>query len=137
MGKAIALEIRKRIISSHESGMSLRSLSEELGLSYSGVRQIWKRYRAKGAQGLAADYSKCGSAGPRFSPSIFRAACWLKRLNPSCGAPLIRARLKVRYPTKKIPSVRTLQNWFSQKNLQPRRVISPPTGKSTLGQRGS
>ena len=92
MGQALSLSVREQIVQLHESGKTLTSIASDLGLSYSGVRQIWKRYQVHGLGGLGDSYSNCGQSGPRFSPLIVRAACWLKRLNPDCGAPLIHFR---------------------------------------------
>lgn len=133
MGQALNLSTRQEIIRLRESGQSFATISSDLGLSYSGVRLIWQRYRDHGLSGLGNSYSNCGKSGPRFSPLIVRAACWLKRLNPACGAPLIHCRLTQRYPDQRIPSIRTMQVWFKEQKLQPRRRHSPPRD-TPLGQ---
>ena len=133
MGQAIPLSDRHKIVDQHQGGQSLMSISVELGYSYSGVRLIWRRYRQHGKAGLANSYANCGGTGARFSTLIVRAACWLKRLNPECGAPIIRHRLRLRYPTESIPSIRTLQNWFRTRQLQPKKRSFPPR-EGSLGQ---
>ena len=130
MGQALSYATRLRIIELRQNGKPFTSIASELGVSYSGVRKIWSRYKAKGESGLSASYANCGPPPTRFDPLIHRAACWLKRLHPDWGGPFILQILSKRYEDRySLPHIRTLQRWLNQAGLivRKRRAVSEPT----------
>ncbi|MCH2044990.1 MAG: helix-turn-helix domain containing protein [Saprospiraceae bacterium] len=52
MGRVIELTIRKKIVDLRQSGKKLREIREELGVSYTGIRQICERFKKYGIEGL-------------------------------------------------------------------------------------
>lgn len=125
MGTALPLPLRLQIVQQKSNGKNLRAIARETQLSYTTVRRIWKRYRAKGTEGLAPDYDKCNSAGPRCAPVIQRASLWLRRVHPDWGAAFIRLQLQNRYGEQRIPVERTLQRWFKAAGLCRRKSRFP------------
>ena len=115
MGKAISMHLRELIVKDRESGKSLMQISQEQNLSYSTVRNLWKRYQQVGIKGLAPNYSNCGPKQVKTAYPIYRRVMWLKRRHPKWGAPYIRTLLQQRYPTMVLPSARTMQLWFRKK----------------------
>jgi hypothetical protein len=115
---ALPMMVRQQVIELRTKGSSLQSIAIEQQLSYSTLQRLWKRYKAAGTGGLAPDYNNCGpAAGPRCAPTVYRAAVWLKRCHLDWGAALIRVVLQDRYQDMKVPSERTLQQWFRTKQL--------------------
>ena len=98
MGGALALSVRQQIMEEKTRGKSLLRISEQYHLSYSTLRNLWKRYRAEGAQGLVPHYKRCGPSKPKSDALIYRAALWLKRQHEQWGAPLIRLILQEPMP---------------------------------------
>jgi transposase len=124
MGKATGLAYRERIIALQTEGYTLQAISQELGLTYSNVRDICHRYRREGLAGLSSHYARCGPPTRRCSPVVYRAALWLKRLHPRWGSPRLQAGLKSHYQDQ-TPSIRSLNRWFRQSNLiKPRSKIA-------------
>jgi hypothetical protein len=131
MGTATGLAYRERIIALRTAGYTLQAISQELGLTYSNVRDICHRYRRAGAVGLTNQYARCGPSTRRCSPVVYRAALWLKRLHPRWGSPRLQAGLKTHYQ-EQTPSIRSLNRWSRQSNLiKPRsKVATPSVGAS-------
>lgn len=121
MGQPLSMTLRLLLVEQHLQGQSLAQIARSHHLSYATVRTIWQRFEARGRQGLAPDYSRCGR--PRRDDRIYRAARYLKFLHRQWGAPLIRLKLEQRYGSA-IPSVRTLQRWFKRDGLTlPRKQL--------------
>ena len=125
MSSVIPVPVRRFIVERHLKGESLRSIANELCLSVSGVRKIWRRYRDHGDAGLIIGYGQSGRRGLRSDRLIYRCAVWLKRRHPGWGAVLIHLKLKERYPKREIPHPRTFQRWFRQLQLNYREVRKP------------
>src|SRR5437868_5043732 len=115
---ALPLAVRQQIIDLKSKGSTLQSIAQEQHLSYSTVRQVWKRYKAEGTKGLVPHYHKCGPLpGPKCAALIYRSALWLKRGHPDWGAALICLILQDRYEHMTVPSERSLQRWFKAQKL--------------------
>ena len=117
MPQPINPHIRAQLIDLYAQTHSYAAVSRQLGLSYLSVRRICQRYEREGKAGLLPRYSHCGPKQIKSDPLIHRAACWLKRLHPSWGAEFILLQLKERYPTRSLPTGRTLQIWFRSVGL--------------------
>jgi hypothetical protein len=52
MGRALAMHLRSQIIQERSKGKKLVDIAREKQLSYSTLRNIWKRYKAGGAKAL-------------------------------------------------------------------------------------
>src|SRR4051794_24157204 len=110
MGSALPMHIRFMIIEQYSQGnTTLLDIAKQQALSYSTVRNIWKRYKAAGSGGLIPHYNQGGPSKPKSEALIYRSALWLKRHHPLWGAALIRTLMQQRYIHLTIPSERTLQ----------------------------
>ena len=125
MGSALTMSMRQLVIEEKTKGKSLLVISEQYHLSYSTLRNLWKRYQVEGAQGLVPHYKSCGPSKPKSNALIYRAALWLKRQHEQWGAPLIRLILQERYPHILVPSARTLQRWFKAKGVYKAKNFFP------------
>src|ERR1700741_3695593 len=109
MPEIVKVPIREMIVKKHKEGRSLREIAQQLSISQSPERQIWRRYRDRGEEGLKPDYQRGGRRGPRTEKLIYRAAIYLKKRHPKWGAKLIKVTLKKKWPTAQVPHERTLQ----------------------------
>lgn len=130
MGRAIEMGMREQLIVLKQEGNSLLAISDKLGLSLNTVRKLSARLRQQG--NLQVHYQNCGAKQPRSDVGVVRAACWLKRLHPLWGAPLIHLKLSERYPKDKLVDIRTLQRWFRRRQLikPPQHLHLPCIGRS-------
>ena len=118
MPSALPVAVRQQIIDLKSKGSTLQSIAQQRELSYSTVRQVWKRYKAEGSKGLVPHYHKCGpSPGSKCTALVYRAALWLKRGHPHWGAALICLILQERYEQMSVPSERSVQRWFKAQKL--------------------
>ena len=117
MGRALALPLRSQIVEQKAKGKTLVAIALELHVSYATVCTIYRRFKAKGAEGLAAHYACCGASAARSDGFLRRASMWLRRLHRSWGAGFIRLLLQQRYVQHKVPTERTLQRWFKAAGL--------------------
>ncbi len=112
MPSAIAVPIRQQMVELHQQGKSYREIAEQLGQSRHSVRQICRRWHKGGKEALRPNYERCGHRGITFERLVWRSAIYLKRRHPDWGGGFIRVKLQQRWPTRSIPSKRTLQRWF-------------------------
>ena len=113
MPAAIAIEIRREILERHQGGDSLKTISQDLNMSYETVRKIWRHWRKYGK--LTANYEQAKKRGTRRYQAVYEAALEMKREHPKWGAQLIQLKLDETH--EDIPSVRTLQRWFRQAGI--------------------
>lgn len=134
MGTALAFTTRQRIIEGYENGASCRALAQEFNVAYHTVRVLCRRFDEQGIDALLPRYKNCGTPGIRNDALLYRAACYLKRLHPSWGAPFIHLQLELRYGHQRtLPGVRTMQRWFKARGLVPPRS-KPPKPKKQWAQ---
>jgi hypothetical protein len=112
MPRAHPIDLRQEIVTRHCQGESLPSIASDLGMSYSTVRSLWRRYRDEGTAGLSPQYHRCGKHGSDFSPVIAEAVLFLARDQPAWPAGYILAYLHDQFPCEPLPSLRTLQRWL-------------------------
>lgn len=129
MGQPVHYPIRERIILLKSQGHSVKAISAELNLSFWTTRQLLRRHRDRGDNGLGPNYSSCGAKDQLRSDAFFyRACCWLKRHHEDWGAPFIHLQLSQRYPQAKLPSARQMQRWFRKRGLSaPRQRKAEPS----------
>lgn len=125
MGKPLSPLVKHQIVSARLEGAPLEGIARSLGVSYGAVRGVWVRYSIEGAAGLAPRYGNNGRRGPGRDCLFFRAACWLKRLHPDWGAPMIRAVLEGRYGGRGLASARQMNRWFAKARLSRRGSRMP------------
>lgn len=125
MGVPLPVPIRQQIVAAHAKGKKLIDIADEQKLSYSTVRNIWKRYKQSGVEGLIAHYHRCGPQGTKSDAIIYRASLWLKRCHRDWGAAMIRIVLQERYAERLIPSERTMQRWFKSAGLHRQKSKLP------------
>jgi hypothetical protein len=125
MPRAVAQPIREEIVTRRQTGEPLTAIAQAMAMSYRTVRNLWRRYRERGAEGLAADYERCGVPGPRFPAALHTAALSLKQAHPRWGAGLVKIQLATQFPEQRLPSKRTLQAWFCAAGLQQARTRRP------------
>lgn len=101
---------RAEIVQRHEEGESLRSISEEMKLSYETVKGIWRHWKQYGH--LEPNYEGAKWHGTRKYEAVYTAALEMKRAHRRWGATLILLKLQESGQFKALPSVRTLQRWM-------------------------
>lgn len=125
MPQAIALPLREQIVALRQQGMPLTKIARQLELSYGAVRRCWQRFCREGSAGLSPHYARCGCQKRRYPRALQETALALKREHPRWGGGLIRVELAQQFPKVALPSVRSLQRWFTQAHLQPPRSQRP------------
>lgn len=126
MPRAVSAATRQDIIERHLRGQSLPQIAAELAIPFDTVRDLWRAFRDRGADGLVVGYHACGSATPAYPDPILRRACRLKREHPGWGAGRIRIELLESLDPDDIPSVRVLQRAFQRAGVnRPRRPRCP------------
>ena len=126
MPRPIPYELRREIVRRKQAGKSFSEIAEALDLSYWTVRQIWRRFRDEGEEGLQTRY-RSGPREIKFASEVYREAIQLKKEHPRWGAGLIRSLLLKRWPEEEVPSERTLQRWWEREGIhrRPKRTHSP------------
>jgi len=104
-------QIREAIVQRHQGGETLRSISEELKLSYETVKHLWQHWLKTGH--IEPSYERARVRGTRHYQAIYEQAIQLKRDHPRWGAQLIQVELQ-KAGIKALPSVRTIQRWFRE-----------------------
>lgn len=104
-------QIRETIVRRHQSGETLRSISEELKLSYETVKHLWQHWLKTGH--IEPNYERAKIRGTRQFQAIYGQVIQLKRDHPRWGAQLIQVELQKAGITA-LPSVRTIQRWFRE-----------------------
>ena len=111
MPSPIANPIREAIVQRHQKGESLRSISDELNLSYETVKNVWQHWSKTGR--IEPNYQQAKTRGTRQFQVRYEQAIQLKRDHPRWGAQLIQLELDS-LSEARLPSIRTLQRWFRE-----------------------
>ena len=104
-------QIREAIVRRHQNGETLRSISDELKLSYETVKHLWQHWLKTGH--IEPNYERAKIRGTRQYRAIYEQVIELKREHPRWGAQLIRMELE-KAALKPLPNVRTIQRWFRE-----------------------
>lgn len=136
MGQATTLLLRERILSMRNEGASLISISHQLSIPYSTIKQLWRRFRERGVSALSPDYCNCGPKGPRYKVFYQEEVLAHRSAHARWGAPRIHVEMqrtreadsKEFDSANKLPSVRTLQRWLRKAEAyRPRRQSTEPS----------
>jgi hypothetical protein len=115
MPAALPLELRRRIVESHQQGKTLREMSLTLGLAYVTVKGIWAHWVKYGK--LTPNYEQARQKGTRKYEVMYAESLEIKKAHPTWGGEMIRLELSKRLPDTLLPSVRSLQRWFRQAGI--------------------
>jgi hypothetical protein len=122
--KATDILTRKAIIARKEAGETLLEISNSLSISYRTVVNLWQKYKKNGFQIPTSNYSNCGRHQSNIYSSIKQVCLLEKGLHERWGAPRIHHELCKKYPSDKVPSIRTLQSWYREANLTKPRFLN-------------
>ena len=111
MGKAIAYEIRAKIVSLKQKGHSSESIAARFNLSKSGVNKILRQHKKEGTAAFLTRYSNCGRTST-YTEQV-RSEIETIRDNGQ-GAYYVRSKMIMQAVTSSIPSTRTLQRWWAK-----------------------
>jgi len=131
MPSPIANPIREAIVQRHQKGESLRSISDELNLSYETVKNVWQHWSKTGR--IEPNYQQAKRRGTRQFQTLYEQAIQLKRDHPRWGAQLIQLELDS-LSEARLPSIRTLQRWFREAGVSRSAAIQQQRVKTV--QRG-
>jgi hypothetical protein len=116
MPAATPIRIRQEIVERRQAGASYATIARDLCLPYVTVRQVYQHYHKSGQ--LPPHYDRCRHSGIRKDEAIYERAIQMKREHPRWGAGLIWVELAEEFAEKSLPSLRTLQRWFRQAQVQ-------------------
>jgi hypothetical protein len=116
------MRLREEIVTRRQVGESYASIARELSLPYVTVRQVYRHYEKSGQ--LTPHYDRCRHTEVRSDRRVYERAIQMKRAHPSWGAGLIWVELAEEFAEAILPSLRTLQRWFRQAQVQ-----TPPRNK--------
>jgi len=131
MGKAISVPQREVIFERAGLGHKIRQIADDLGRKHGTVRKLVTRLTTRGASAVAPDHFRCGVV-MHLSPGadLIEAAIRLRREHLTWGAGILRVVLAEQFPTRHLPSERTIQRAFAKAKLNPapagRRQGGPP-----------
>jgi transposase len=118
MPRPIPVPVRRTVIRLWEQGRTPAQIAEALGVPRPTVHRLIRRFRRRGAAGLAPDYRRAPDR--EGAPSDLMNAVWrARREHPTWGAPLIRLHLLEQAWAEPVPSARTLQRWLLRGDLAP------------------
>lgn len=123
MPAPVPVPIRQAMFKRVQHGATATELSQIFGLFVRTVRNLLKRFRERGEEGVTPDYHRLPQPPPPPSHPAFAPAVLLRQEHSQWGAGLIRAYL-AKQGVQPLPCVRTLQKWFRRAGLGP-----PPPGK--------
>ena len=86
MGRALALPLRSQIVEQKQGGKTVVAIALAWPLSYATVCRGYRRFTEKGAEGLAACYQRCGTAGTKSDGFIQRTSVGLLLLSALCSS---------------------------------------------------
>jgi hypothetical protein len=110
MARAIPYDFRRKIIQRKQSGDDNQAIASDFGISESGVKKIWRQYRQQGDEALHTKFANCGRASP-YGEEMRTKASGIR--DNGQGAGYVYSKLKGEMPDERVPSIRTLQRWWS------------------------
>ena len=118
MPHPIPVPVRRALFHLWQQGDTPSQIADQLGLSSVTVRRLVRRFRQRGADAVAPDYTR---SHPRsaLDSDVARDVVALRREHPTWGAGVIRMHLLEEAPSRPVPATRTLQRWLLQADLAP------------------
>jgi hypothetical protein len=98
MGKAIELPQRERIIKLYENSVSMVLISQEERVSYGTVKNLIKRYKNIGMNGMKPNYHQCGLKRSYASECSYRLVRFYKHFHTQWGVAYILMKIREKYP---------------------------------------
>src|SRR5262245_21416311 len=126
MPRPLALGVRQAVRRAAVQGTSAGAIARQFGLRASTVRQLLRRFRARGPAGLRTDYGACGQGQARPDDPLRQAALQLRADHPRWGAGRLRVQLRRLFPARPLPCERTLQRWLRPLGQPPAPAGRPP-----------
>jgi hypothetical protein len=119
MPRPLPLGVRQAVQRAAAKGLGAAAIARHYGLHAGTVRQLLRRFHARGAAGLRTDYAACGQAQARADDPLRQAALQLRLDHPRWGAGRLRLELRRLFPGQPLPCERTLQRWLRCLDLPP------------------
>jgi transposase-like protein len=110
MARAIPYDFRLKIIQRKQSGDDNQAIASDFGISESGVKKIWRQYLQQGDEALHTKFANCGRASP-YGEEMRTKVSDIR--DNDQGAGYVYSKLKGEMPDQPVPSIRTLQRWWS------------------------
>lgn len=114
MASFIPYDFRKLIVSRRQSGVTYKKIQEEIGYSMSGIKKIWYQYQKEGESCFTPKYKNCGRKSDY--PQSVRDAISTIRTGDQGGS-FVYSMLKLKYPDLPRPTIRTIQRWWEQEQV--------------------
>lgn len=136
MGQALSIAVREQMYNLQKSGQTATMISKSLGLPFGTVKQLCRRFRQLGEEGISPSYHNCGkqvALGLADQKSAFLS---LKLEHPSWGAPRLRVEQQLlreqqnagKDAAAPLASVRSINRWYRQEGLnKPRKQTNEPS----------
>jgi transposase len=119
MPRPVPPQVRRFLWEQSRLGEGAAALAQATGLKPRTVRDLLKRFRERGLDGVLADYGPRASSANRAASPARIAALELRRRHPSWGAARVRRVLSTEQTGLTCPSERTLARWFRRAGLPP------------------
>ena len=118
MPAPVPLPIRQAMLQRAKHGATTTELSQDFDIPARTVRNLLKRFRERGDEGLTPNYRRLSQPPPPPKHPAFAPAVLLRQEHPEWGAGLIRVYLQ-KQGVQPLPCVRTIQKWFRRVGLGP------------------
>lgn len=129
MGKALAYDVRVKIVERAKSGEDYKEIAMDLCCSESGVKKIWYAYKKEGETAFHTKYSNCGRESI-YDEEIREEA---KQIRDNMqGGDYVRSKLLAANDNRDVPSVRTLNTWWKQEGTN-RKKGRPTKDEKKVG----
>jgi hypothetical protein len=124
MGQAKDAIMRRKIVEMHISGSKYAEIAIEFGINYHTVRTMCLRYKKEGDAGLIPRTANCGRSVKSESECTFRLVRLIAHFHPTWGVPYILVRIRKKYPSLTLQSVRHYQRRLKRhKKPMPKPVL--------------
>ncbi len=140
MSQALSIAVRERIYELQLSGQPATQISKSLALPLGTVKQLCRRFRQLGKEGIAPSYHNCGQQGGLRLADQKSKFLSLKQAHLSWGAPRLRVEQQLLLQgqdagdqqAEVLASVRSLNRWYRQAGLTKyrRQTNEVPIGRS-------
>jgi Helix-turn-helix domain len=98
MATAKGMSQRERIITFYNENVSMVQISQQEEISYGTVKNLIKRYKSEGVEGLIPNYNQCGLKKSYESECSYRLVRLYKHYHPQWGVEYILMKIKKKHP---------------------------------------